>query len=303
MKLASNRCRSLAALVLALSLAAASGCQRSADSGKVANLAVASNIRKSLVGEGAASGEAAAAATGTGWATLKGRFLYEGDPPKMPPYPVNKDEAVCAPGNKPPAQETLVVDAASKGIANIFVYPRKVSRINDAAAPKTDPFVFDQKTCKFLTHAFAVSVGQPVEIHNGDLASHNTSVSGQNVFNQMVPSGGKTPYAAKKEEATPVAVSCSVHPWMRAYMLPRKDAYFAVTKPDGSFEIANLPAGEVLEFQAWHESAAGGKGGLFIQNDAAKELKWDKKGRFKIKLEPDETRELNVTVPAAAFGG
>jgi hypothetical protein len=85
-------------------------------------------------------------------------------------------------------------------------------------------------------------------------------------------------------------------------MVPRKDSYVAVTKPDGSFEIANLPAGEVLEFQVWHESASGSNHGLAVQSDETKELKWDNKGRFKIKLEPDQTQELNITVPASAFG-
>jgi hypothetical protein len=291
----------IAATVFAF--AAAAGCQRSADTGKVVNLAAATKIRTSLVGKSAEGGGAEAAATGTGWATLKGRFVFDGDPPKMPPYGVNKDQAVCAPGGQPPAQEYLVVDPSSKGIANIFIYPRKVARVNDAEGPKKDPFVFDQKECRFLTHAFAISVGQPVEIHNSDTVGHNTSISGQNTFNQMIPSGDKVPYSTKKDEATPAPVSCSVHPWMRAYMVSRKDAYVAVTKPDGSFEIPNLPAGEVLEFQVWHESAAGANHGLFVQSDEAKELKWDNKGRFKIKLDPDQTRELNVTVPAAAFGG
>jgi plastocyanin len=284
-------------------MAAATGCQQAEYGGKIANLAVATKIRKSLVGENAAGGEDAAEATGTGWATLKGRFVFDGDPPQMPPYGVNKDEAVCAPGGQAPPQEYLVVDSGSKGIANIFIYPRKVSRANDSAAASTEPFVFDQKECRFLSHAFAVSVGQPVEIHNSDPVGHNTSIAGQNTFNQMIPSGGNTPYSAKAEEAVPAPISCSVHPWMRAYMLPRKNAYVAVTKADGSFEIPNLPAGELLEFQVWHENAAGGKGALFVEDDAAKELKWDNKGRFKIKLEPDETRELNITVPASAFGG
>ena len=71
-------------------------------------------------------------------------------------------------------------------------------------------------------------------------------------------------------------------------MLPRKNRYFAVTAADGSFEIANLPAGEELEIQVWHESAAGTQGALVVETDAAKELKWTKKGRIKIKLEENE---------------
>ena len=85
---------------------------------------------------------------------------------------------------------------------------------------------------------------------------------------------------------------------MRAYMMPRRDKYFAVTKPDGTFEIPNLPAGEELELQVWHERAGGPAGALVLQNP---DLKWTNKGRFKVKLEPDQTRELVLDVPAAAF--
>jgi hypothetical protein len=90
---------------------------------------------------------------------------------------------------------------------------------------------------------------------------------------------------------------------MVAYMLPRKNGYFAITGPDGSFEIANLPAGEDVEIQVWHERGAGAKGVLIVDTDAAKELKWSKKGRFKVKLEEGETREIKIVVPASAFSG
>jgi hypothetical protein len=298
-----SRQKCVASAVAAIALALSAGCQRSGELGKFASAADAEKIRKALVGDVAASEEAEESSSGSGWATIKGHFIYDGDPPPMPPYQVNKDQATCAAGGQTPLQQYLVVDATSRGIANVAIYPRKVSRVHESAAPLTETFVFDQKECVFLTHVAAVSVDQPIEIKNSDDVGHNTNISGQNAFNQTIPSGGSAPFAAKREEAVPAPVSCSIHPWMRAYLLPRKDAYFAVTAPDGSFEIANLPAGEEIEVQVWHEHAAGGKGALYVDTDAAKALKWDNKGRFKIKLEPDETRELEITVSPAAFGG
>ena len=88
---------------------------------------------------------------------------------------------------------------------------------------------------------------------------------------------------------------------MSAWYLPRKNGYVAVTDKDGNFEIANLPAGEKLEFQVWHESAGSSKA-IFLTTPEAKELKWNNKGRFTVNLAEDEVKELNMTVPPAVFG-
>ena len=278
------------------------GCSRASEDPIVANLTAAEKIRTALVGEEGA-GEGEAAATGTGWATLKGKFTFDGTPPTMPPYAVNKDQATCAPGGQAPLQQFLLVDSGNKGIANIAVFARKVSRVHEGSGPRTDTALLDQKVCVFLTHVLGVTTGQPIDIRNSDDVGHNTNISGQNGFNQTIASGATTPFVAKKEESLPVAVRCSIHPWMLSYMLPRENAYFAITAPDGSFEIPNLPAGEKLEIQVWHEHAAGGNGALFVDTPEGKELNWSNKGRFIVTLEENETRDLPIVVPASAFGG
>jgi len=280
------------------------GCQRSDELGPVASTASAGAIREALSG-GAGESDAGsqAAASGTGWATLKGRFVFDGSPPEMQPYNVNKDQGTCAPGGKAPLQETLIVDSASKGIKNIAVYIRKTSRVHESAQPTEETLEFDQKECVFLTHVFPMQIGQTMSIKNSDGVGHNTNIDGKNGFNQTIPAGQAIDFKPQKEEAVPVSVRCSIHPWMISYLLPRENGYLAITAEDGSFEIPNVPAGEDLEFQVWHESASGPGSALVLSTPAAKELKWSSKGRFKIKLAEDEEKELEITVPAAAFGG
>ena len=285
---------------LAALCAAPIGCEARSETGAVADSGQVKLIRDALLGEGA--GEAAADEPhGTGWATLKGKFTFDGDPPTMPPYDVNKDQATCAPGGQAPPQEWLVVDDATRGIANIAIYARNVSRVHDSAQPGEEPLVFDQENCVFLTHVMGLTVGTPVNIKNSDPVGHNTKIDGQNSFNQTIPADGVVPWSAQREEANPVGVHCSIHPWMLAYMLPRKNGYYAITAKDGAFEIANLPAGEEVEIQVWHERGGGSSGALVVETDAGKELKWDRKGRIKIKLDENETREINIAVPASAF--
>ena len=71
------------------------------------------------------------------------------------------------------------------------------------------------------------------------------------------------PFLRQGETGLPVSVTCNIHPWMKAYAVFREDGYVAVSSGDGTFEIPDLPAGEPLEFQVWHERATG-RGGRWI---------------------------------------
>jgi hypothetical protein len=288
----------------ALAMTFLSGCGRPLAASPRPQSNVAQEIREKLSSTAAATGgEEAVAATGTGWGTLKGRFIYDGTPPAPGKLNVTKDNAVCG-GSAGLTDNSLVV-GPDKGIANIVIYAR-ANRVHELAQPlepknEAAPLIFDQKQCMFLTHVAACQVNQKVDVKNSDPVGHNTKIDPQTgvPFNQTLEAKGQPlAYTPTREEAIPAPVSCSIHPWMRAYLLPRKDKYFAVTTSDGSFEIANLPAGEEVELQVWHERGGGAGGGLALPE---KELKWTKKGRFKIKLEPDETKELTLKVPPSAL--
>lgn len=281
------------------------GCSEHGYLGPVADSRTAIEIRKALdtssgsAGEGATAG---AASTGTGWGTLRGRFTFDGTPPTMPPYDVTKDLATCTSNGKAPLQQTLLVDSATKGIKNVVVFVRNAPRVHESAGPSKEPVLYDQKECVFVTHVLPLTVGQPLQLKNSDNVGHNTNIRGKkNTFNQTIPAGASVPFTPQKEEALPAPVNCSIHPWMSAYMLPRKNGYYAVTAEDGTFEIPNLPAGEDLEVQVWHERGTGPGGGVVLSTPEAKEYKWSKKGRFKVKLEPDKTKELDLNVPETAF--
>jgi plastocyanin len=271
----------------------------------VADISTAESMRAALTGGGTAeSGEQAAVSTGTGWATLRGQFVFDGTPPTMPPYNVTKEHNICAPGGQVPPQETLVVDSASGGIKNVALFLRNASRVHESAQAKTEPVDFDQKACVFLTHVLPVSVGQPINLKNSDPTGHNTKIEGRSSkFNQTIASGTSIQFTPEREEPSPAPITCSIHPWMVAYMLPRANGYVAVTDSEGRFEIANLPAGEPLEFQVWHESGGAAGKGLVGSTPDAPELKWNNRGRVVVTLQPDEVKEIKVVVPAGAFSG
>ncbi len=272
------------------------GCGPGRVAGPVPDLAAAAKLRDVLTaGEVAAEAGQAAAATGTGWATLTGRFIFAGTPGEKKVLVVDKDMAVCSKDGMKLYDQSLRVDASSKGLADVVLFVRKSSRVKNPVP--TEQLVFDQKNCEFLSPVFAARVGQPVDVRNSDTVGHNTNISGSS-FNQLIPSGEGTVYAPNAETGMPVSVTCNIHPWMKAYAVFRKDGYVAVSAADGSFAIPDLPAGEPLEFQVWHARSAGG-----LKLDRP-ELKWSPKGRFQVTLQPDEVKDLGtLEVPAAALGG
>jgi hypothetical protein len=277
---------------------AAPGCGAGSVAGPAPDFEAALVLREKLASATGATEAGEEKPQGTGWATLKGRFIFAGAPGDAKPLIVDKDTEVCSKGGMKLYDRSLMVDVSTKGLANVVLFLRNSSRVKEPVP--TDALVFDQKSCEFLTPVFAARVGQPIDVKNSDPIGHNTNISGTS-FNQLIPAGESTVFTAGRETGLPVTVTCNIHPWMKAYAVFREDGYVAVSAPDGSFTIPNLPAGEPLEFQVWHERSTGRSGAISLDQP---ELKWNAKGRFKIQLEEDEVRDLGtLEVPADAISG
>jgi hypothetical protein len=276
---------------------AAVGCTPPRVDAPSADSVAVDRVRATLVSASdGTAGSTEEAASGTGWATITGRFTYAGDPGQPRQLVVDKDLEVCARGGMKLFDRSLVVDPSSRGVANVVVFARKTTRVKDPVA--TEPVVFDQKDCEFLTPVLAVRVGRPIDVKNSDPIGHNTNIAGSS-FNQLIPANASTVYKPTGETGLPTMVTCNIHPWMKAWAVFRKDGYVAVTGADGSFTIPDLPAGETIEFQVWHERT--GSGGVGLPRP---DLKWTPRGRFQLKLDEGEVRDLGtLEIPAAALDG
>lgn len=274
------------------------GCSRQSDVGPRYDTAAVASIREGFGSTETAeesSEEAGSVAQPTGFATLRGTFRLDGEAPALPKLTITKDENVCAPGGKTVYSQDVVVDPSSKGIANVLLFAENIPAdwVHESAQGNSDEVIFDQKECIFLTHVVAVQSSQKLRALNSDPVGHNLMVSS---FNQTIPSGGYAIYEPGKELRAPVPMRCAIHPWMAAWFINRDNAYFAVTQPDGSFEIANLPAGVPLEFKVWQEKAQWLKD---VTVDG-KATTWPK-GKMTITLEPDQETNLDVVISSAVF--
>lgn len=276
-----------------------SGCGGGSPTGRQPDMQNVTSIRAGF-GDAATATDVspADAATPTGFAALRGTFKLSGETPSLPTLnsQINRDQEVCAPGGRTVYEQNLVVNDETKGIANILIYAEKVPEdwVHEDARPgKTDEIEFDQKQCVFLTRMVAIQTSQKLRVLNSDPVGHNLKVAS---FNQTIPSGGYAIYQPLREERAPVEMACSIHPWMKAWMITRDNSYFAVTRPDGSFEIPNLPAGVKLDLRVWQERV---KAVTDVTVNGAP-TKWSK-GRLTLNLEPDTDVNLDVVLDASIF--
>lgn len=186
------------------------------------------------------------------WGSLKGRFLVDGEAPKPAILNVAGDQ-FCI-GHKP-VDKSLIVAEGDGGLANVVIFLRlarseSVEIHPDYAARLADPVHLDNKNCEFQPHVALVRTGQSLTIKNSDPVGHNTKLG--DLFNEIIPAGESRPKPISTAAVTPLQVSCSIHPFMRAYVLVQEHPYMAVSASDGRFEIKNIPAGK-RSFTLWHE--------------------------------------------------
>jgi len=235
-------------------------------------------------GDSTGSGEVAA----EGFGSLKGRVVLQGSAPTLAAIikagSEVRDKEVCAAVDLP--NERLVVGDGG-GVANVFVYLPSAPA-GAPAAPPSDPVKFDQKGCRFFPHALLMRTGQTVLILSDDPIAHNTHTFPKRnaSFNQTIKINERdgVPLIYTKPEAQPIEVKCDFHTWMIAYHLPIDHPFAAVSGPDGSFEIKDLPAGKHT-FRVWHE---GCQGGYLSRN-------------LSVTIKPNEVATLEIPYPAEKF--
>lgn len=286
--------------IIAACCAAMVGCGPQYEVASAPDMDRALALRGALGGGASASSAGGAAGGGaepTGWATLKGRVVYDGTPPAQGTTPVTAEVGVC--GSSTP-DESLVV-GSDGGIKSVLLFvntklPTEEPWVHPTMMPGGDPVEFDQKKCVFLSHLLAARVGQTVKIMNSDPTGHNTNLQprANPPMNKIVGAGSSLDWIPEVEEKTPFPVSCSIHPHMKAYMIVRNNGYFAVTDENGNFEIPNLPAGVELELRVWQQKS-GWVDGVEVDGNTIK------KGKVEVTFEPGAEKQWELALGESVF--
>ncbi len=238
----------------------------------------------------------AAVAGAAEWGSLKGRFVVDGPPPTLPALDVGT-EAVCS-MHHPVNQAVVVGEDGSLANVVVYVYLRRGEKIDvhpDYAASKDEPVVLNNEGCAFHPHVCLVRTGQPFVIKNSDPTGHNTNAKLQRngAFNVLIGQGEENERTFSRAESRPLPVACNIHPFMLGYLLVRDDPYMAVSAEDGTFRIANLPAGKHT-FQFWQEVPK------FLKDVKLSEGTLDRRGRIELDIPAGGTLDLGeIKIPAA----
>ncbi len=120
------------------------------------------------------------------------------------------------------------------------------------ARVRPDKATIVMKHKAFAPHMLVVLVGSTVDFPNNDPIYHNAfSVSGENHFDLELYKRPKS-RSWTFEHPGIVRVFCNIHPQMSALIVVRDNPYFAQPAADGSFTIADVPAG-TYTLKGWHE--------------------------------------------------
>jgi plastocyanin len=123
--------------------------------------------------------------------------------------------------------------------------------------PATAHARIDQKGLKFLPRVVPVLVGTTVDFLNSDSVLHNvfTPDGCADHFNLGTwPQGQTKSFTFKK--VCFAALLCRVHPEMEGFVAAVPTPYFAVTSPNGSYEIKDVPDG-TYTVKVWHPTLKG----------------------------------------------
>ena len=120
--------------------------------------------------------------------TLRGRFVYDGEPPERKKVLVTKDKEVC--GALGLQNEQLVV-SEDGGIADVILWARTKNLPELEGAAKGVTVELDNKGCRFEPHVATMRPGDTLKVKNSDPTAHNTQISfsANSPFNEGIAVG------------------------------------------------------------------------------------------------------------------
>ena len=182
--------------------------------------------------------------------TISGTVRLAAPLPALPPVPTGSDSTLCGP-NMPDES----VREKSGGLEGAVVWVEGVHKGRNL--PTERRIELENDRCKLAPRVQAALVGGAMNIigHDHNRQHLHFAAFGETSTRAAILLGGAEqliPTELPLKSPGLVRVTDVDHSWPRAYIAVFDHPYFAVTRPDGSFEIDGVPQG-TYTLHVWHE--------------------------------------------------
>jgi hypothetical protein len=200
-----------------------------------------------------------ASETVTNGATLQGKITFTGTVPEPKVFELRRyyDREYCAALSDGKGHRLLkeVNIGSDGGLRDVVVVVEGIE--------KGKPFTFtdaevEASLCQFLPFVTVVSDKRRVTVFNRDPVSHDIQgyaydQSGVDIVmhRPALHVSGTTDIVQLVKGRKVFTMQCGMHPYMQNWGYAIDNPYYAVTGPNGSFTIGDLPAG-TYHIRAWH---------------------------------------------------
>ncbi len=165
---------------------------------------------------------------------------------------------------------------------------------DSAPTPSETPVVIDQTDKTFHPRITVIPTGTTVDFPNNDRVFHNVfSVSRATTFDLGLYKAGSSK-SVEFDRAGVIDIYCNIHPQMSAKVLVVDTVHYAVTGPDGSFTLPDVPPG-IHPFMAWQADGESFEGTV--------EVEAGKTSRLTIQLKEDRwSRDRHTRKDGTPYG-
>ena len=187
---------------------------------------------------------------------ITGKITLKGTPPAEKEITPLKDDPNCGKLHSTVPTTHFYVVGSGGELADVIVSVQGISGQSKGAS--AEPAKMDQKGCEYIPSIMAVQTDQKISVKNSDPVLHyihpQPAVPGNKEENKAQMAGGPDLTFTFSKPENFLKFKCDVHPWMFAWVSVFDHPYYAVTGKDGTFKIANVPAGKYT-IQAAHRKA------------------------------------------------
>jgi hypothetical protein len=149
-------------------------------------------------------------------------------------------------------REDLVRDKENR-VQWAFVYIKAGLEGKKFDVPKT-PVMIEEKDCRYAPHMVGIMVGQDVVIRNSDPHAHCAHIipfDNKEAQAHHAKPGMETKKKFERPEVM-IKIKDDASTWMNAWVGVLDHPYFAVSGPDGRYDIKGIPPGKYT-IEVWHE--------------------------------------------------